>query len=42
MFDGNDDDALGTARERWREAKAMGLEATYWQQNDVGRWEKRG
>jgi DNA polymerase-3 subunit chi len=42
MFDGNDDEALGTARERWREAKGLGLEATYWQQNDAGRWEKRG
>jgi DNA polymerase-3 subunit chi len=41
VFDGNDEEALATARERWREAKAAGLDATYWQQNEAGRWEKR-
>jgi DNA polymerase III subunit chi len=41
IFDGNDAEALAAARERWREAKGLGLETTYWQQNDVGRWEKR-
>jgi DNA polymerase-3 subunit chi len=41
IFDGNDEDALAVARERWREAKSAGLAATYWQQNDAGRWEKR-
>jgi DNA polymerase-3 subunit chi len=41
LFDGNDEQAVETARERWREAKARALEATYWQQNDQGRWEKR-
>jgi DNA polymerase III subunit chi len=41
IFDGHDGEAVATARERWREAKAAGLEATYWQQSDTGRWEKR-
>ncbi|MGI9484007.1 MAG: DNA polymerase III subunit chi [Hyphomicrobiales bacterium] len=41
MFDGNDADALATARERWKAVKATGLEATYWQQNDAGGWVKK-
>jgi len=42
MFDGNDTEAMETARERWREAKVKGIAVTYWQQNDAGRWEKKG
>ena len=41
IFDGNDTDAVATARERWKDAKAAGIAATYWQQNEEGRWEKR-
>jgi DNA polymerase III subunit chi len=41
MFDGNDDDALRQAREAWKTVKAAGHDATYWQQNDSGRWEKK-
>ena len=41
IFDGNDEDAVATARERWKEAKAAGLAATYWQQDESGRWDKR-
>lgn len=41
LFDGNDDEALARAREQWKEAKAAGHDATYWQQNDAGRWEKK-
>jgi DNA polymerase-3 subunit chi len=41
LFDGNDDDALARAREQWRLAKAAGLEGTYWQQDDNGRWERK-
>ena len=41
IFDGNDEDAVATARERWKEAKASGLAATYWQQDENGRWDKR-
>ena len=38
IFDGNDDDAVATARERWSEAKARGFEASYWQPDEAGRW----
>jgi DNA polymerase III subunit chi len=40
MFDGNDDEALAAARQRWREAKEAGHTLTYWQQTETG-WEKR-
>lgn len=42
LFDGNDHDALDHARGQWREVKAAGLPATYWQQDEAGRWQKRG
>ena len=41
MFDGRDDTALGSAREHWKALKAEGHDATYWQQNGAGKWEKR-
>ena len=41
MFDGYDEDALTEARSIWKEVRARGLDATYWQQNDEGRWEKK-
>ncbi len=41
IFDGGDDAALAQARADWRRAKAEGLAATYWQQNESGRWEKK-
>jgi DNA polymerase III subunit chi len=41
MFDGNDAEAVQGAREHWREAKTLGFSATYWQQTDEGRWEKK-
>jgi DNA polymerase III subunit chi len=41
LFDGEDEDALKTARERWNEAKTRGFEATYWQLDDGGRWAKK-
>lgn len=41
MFDGGDEVALAAAREDWRKMKAAGADATYWQQNDVGKWEKK-
>ena len=40
MFDGNDEDAVAAARERWRRARAAGHELTYWQQTGAG-WERR-
>jgi DNA polymerase-3 subunit chi len=41
MFDGEDEDAVAAARERWSEAKARGFEATYWQPDEQGRWQRK-
>jgi DNA polymerase-3 subunit chi len=41
MFNGEDEDEVATARERWREAKAQGFELTYWQPDEQGRWVKK-
>lgn len=41
LFAGNDADALDRAREAWKRVKAGGHDATYWQQSDGGRWEKK-
>ena len=40
MFDGNDEIALADARTRWHQAKELGLDVTYWQQDENGRWER--
>lgn len=42
LFDGNDPDAVDQARATWKAAKEAGHDATYWQQSERGRWEKRG
>jgi DNA polymerase-3 subunit chi len=41
VFDGDDEDAVTTARAQWSEAKTRGFEATYWQPDDTGRWVKK-
>lgn len=41
VFDGDDPDALNGAREDWKKIKALGLDASYWQQDPAGRWEKK-
>lgn len=41
LFDGNDEEAVLAARDRWRACKAAGHGLTYWQQNDRGGWEKK-
>ncbi len=41
LFDGNDDSALAAAREKWKSVSSQGLTATYWQQDDRGRWTKK-
>ena len=41
LFDGNDDEAVAAARMRWSETKAQGFDATYWQADENGRWEKK-
>lgn len=41
LFDGNDEEAVMAARDRWKQCKAAGHALTYWQQTDRGGWEKR-
>jgi DNA polymerase-3 subunit chi len=41
MFDGNDNDAVAEARQRWQAAKARGFAVTYWQTDDSGHWQRR-
>ncbi|MBT3628741.1 MAG: DNA polymerase III subunit chi [Rhodospirillaceae bacterium] len=41
MFDGNDETALGAARQRWTRRKAENHDVSYWQQGEGGGWEKR-
>jgi len=41
LFDGDDPDAVATARERWAKAKAAGVEVTYWQADEQGRWRRQ-
>ena len=41
LFDGHDEGALTEAREQWKALKATGHQATYWQQDPRGRWERK-
>lgn len=41
LFDGRDEAAVAQARERWKAIKAEGHAATYWQQDEAGRWVNR-
>ena len=41
LFDGEDDEAVAAARTHWTAVKAGGHEATYWQADENGRWEKK-
>lgn len=41
LFDGNDDEAVAAARTHWSQARERGLEATYWQPDENGRWIKK-
>jgi len=42
VFDAADAEALTKAREVWKAARAGGGEATYWRQDENGRWMKQG
>jgi DNA polymerase III subunit chi len=42
MFDGNDAEALDKARTAWKAVKSDGHDATYWRQDENGRWSKMG
>jgi DNA polymerase-3 subunit chi len=41
LFDGEDEEAVAAARTHWSELKDKGLEATYWQADEQGRWTKK-
>jgi DNA polymerase III subunit chi len=41
LFDGNDREAVERARTSWTSVKAAGHDATYWQQDEHGRWAKK-
>jgi DNA polymerase III subunit chi len=41
LFDGQDPEAVETARARWGEAKSAGFDVTYWQADDRGRWQRQ-
>jgi DNA polymerase-3 subunit chi len=41
LFDGDDEDAVAAARTHWSNAKAKGINATYWQPDDQGRWVRK-
>jgi DNA polymerase-3 subunit chi len=41
LFDGRDESAMAAARQSWKAAKASGHDATYWQQTETGKWEKK-
>jgi DNA polymerase-3 subunit chi len=41
LFDGGDQQALALARAQWRAVKDAGHEATYWQQDEGGRWARK-
>jgi DNA polymerase III subunit chi len=41
LFDGDDQEALETARARWTSAKKEGFEVTYWRTDENGRWQRQ-
>jgi len=41
LFDGTDEDAVAAARAHWTSVKASGLDATYWQPDEQGRWQRK-
>ena len=42
VFDGNDQDSVAAARERWKEARSKDAAVSYWRQSEGGRWTKAG
>ena len=42
MFDGEDEQQVKKARQRWKEYKENDHELVYWQQTPKGKWEKKG
>jgi len=41
LFDGQEEEALSTARSAWKNAKESGHDVTYWKETPGGRWEKQ-
>jgi len=41
LFDGNDPEAVGGARQRWTAYKQAGHDLVYFQQAETGRWEEK-
>src|SRR5262249_41891572 len=41
LFNGDDADALASARSAWTDCKSRGFEVTYWQADEQGRWRRR-
>jgi DNA polymerase-3 subunit chi len=41
LFNGDDPDALASARNTWTDCKTRGFEVTYWQADERGRWQRR-
>ena len=41
LFDGNDAQAVESARAQWTAFRNAGHEVSYWQQDDQGRWQNR-
>lgn len=41
LFDGNDPDAVDSARDNYKEAQGAGFQVIYWQQDKDGRWQKK-
>ncbi len=41
LFDGNDPEAVDTARRQWSELKGQGHALTYWQQDERGGWQRK-
>ncbi|MGP9822748.1 DNA polymerase III subunit chi [Salinarimonas sp. NSM] len=41
IFDGGDDEAVAQARVRWKSVKAAGHAASYWAQDEDGRWVRK-
>lgn len=41
LFDGHDDVAVEKARSQWASVREAGHPATYWQQDEQGKWQKK-
>ncbi len=41
LFDGADEEATATARDAWKAALAADADATYWRQDERGKWAKQ-